>query len=332
MSFIEVSISKVNTTHRKVVLYPLKYPSILILTIVLLRQSAEPNRRTNAAPSLRIFTSRGPSNESRVRDRGVECGGDQASSSFGSSRIVDDDSILSDTSSHSSRRVVADRDGRPKAVRDLQLGHTRTRCSSTTHTMSAIHGVSHSRTRAMSASDSCIRGPRKRLSSLSLSTMSSTIVPKADLAAPEATDVDDLLGSFAPTSCARQHIKSLIGTSSRPRLPLLRSLKASPILFPRRPSTPEEPITPPDSPLPSICRTPSSYSEPESEYFPSLPSSAGPVTPVSSTTPTPSPTLKKKEVIRIQLSLLPQMWRDVVLKGVPPEEHRFVVKRIVDSS
>lgn len=220
-----------------------------------------------------------------------------SSSWDGNSTSVGSEVTVLPVISSPSFRVPTNKDGRPKAVRELQLTHARPRSSSTSASPPTAFGANHIRTRAASTSDYRFRGPRIRVSSLS--TMSTGIVPKADAVVPTATDVDDMLGSFAPTSCPRQHIKSLISSRPKPLLPQLLSLKSSPVLFPKRQLAPEESPSPPYSPLPAICRTPSSYSE--SEYFPSLPSSAGPLTPVHSTTPLP--TLKKKEVLYALVAL-----------------------------
>ena len=132
----------------------------------------------------------------------------------------------------------------------------------------------------------------------SFSSLGAGSVPKAEAVQPMTVGSEETIGSFTPTSCPRQHLQSVIGTSFRPGQlkNIARRLKLSTSsLPPYKSSRGVDDVStifpsPPDSPLPSICRTPSS--EADSEYFPTAPSSAGPLTPIQSRTT--SPTLRKQ--------------------------------------
>ncbi|OBZ68790.1 hypothetical protein A0H81_11361 [Grifola frondosa] len=87
------------------------------------------------------------------------------------------------------------------------------------------------------------------------------------------------VGAFTPTSCPRQSLQSLLAHKLPPAR-WLRKRTQSNVDAPVGASPSSlTPLSIPSSPtLPSICRTPSSYTA--SEYFPTAPSSAGPATPV----------------------------------------------------
>ena len=156
--------------------------------------------------------------------------------------------------------------------------------------------------------------PRPRLPSMLATVL---IQNKAPAQPRESTNDPELLGSFTPTSSPRPRLRSLLsGTNASPEFSGTLSSSSSPSQPPtpplRRPSAlrvgrgygteprrrhrsdaPRAGITRhwrsasdaapiesdhPGSPdLPSICRTPSSYS---SSDYPTAPSSAGPTTPV----------------------------------------------------
>ncbi|OCH91841.1 hypothetical protein OBBRIDRAFT_886648 [Obba rivulosa] len=93
------------------------------------------------------------------------------------------------------------------------------------------------------------------------------------------------LGSFTPTSCPRQSLLSLLAPGPVPPTPrysheLSRSTPWVPFTEESGRSSPSPPPSTLDSPIPSICRTPSEDNG--SDYFPSAPSSAGPSTPAHS--------------------------------------------------
>ncbi|KAI8978681.1 hypothetical protein BD414DRAFT_494079 [Trametes punicea] len=103
----------------------------------------------------------------------------------------------------------------------------------------------------------------------------------------------ELVGSFTPTSSPRQSLLNLLtvgGTVKSPTPSSPRSRRAPLHLLlggserrssdEHKPSPASSPIDSPSATIPSISRTPSSYSG--SEYFPTAPSSAGPPTPVHS--------------------------------------------------
>lgn len=151
---------------------------------------------------------------------------------------------------------------------------------------------------ASSATLGAAPGSRPRLPSMLASVLTQNRAPARP---SESTNNPDLIGSFTPTSCPRprlQRLLSLSGTSSSHPAPLPHPSAPHAASFgterrrahlhssqprSRHQSVPVPPlpVDPPASPnLPSICRTPSSYSG--SDYFSTAPSSAGPTTPVPS--------------------------------------------------
>jgi len=138
---------------------------------------------------------------------------------------------------------------------------------------------------------------RPRAPSLLLSlTPVPTPVP-AVLYAPQ--DEPEPLGSFAPTTSSIQSLQSIIASIANKVPSFPRASRHSNdaggfdgVLMCRSSEMFSHGSSmPPDSPtIPSICRTPSSYTD--SEYFPTAPSSAGPQTPACELSP--SPNLKYK--------------------------------------
>ncbi|EPT05228.1 hypothetical protein FOMPIDRAFT_1057522 [Fomitopsis schrenkii] len=131
------------------------------------------------------------------------------------------------------------------------------------------------------------RPPRSRLASL----VSTPSLAPAVLHVPQ--DEPETIGSFAPTNPPSLKLRTLLHPG--PSLPLAMRAFRRP-----RPDSPNDETwlgedsgsalrhspSPPDSPdIPSICRTPSSYTE--SDYFPTAPSSAGPATPAREFSPSP---------------------------------------------
>ncbi|KAH9854672.1 hypothetical protein C2E23DRAFT_817487 [Lenzites betulinus] len=148
--------------------------------------------------------------------------------------------------------------------------------------------------------------PRPRLPSMLSSVLTNPKAPvQTRIASPSHSD---LVGSFAPTSSPRERLLSLFSPGATPSrtLPGPRSTRHASLRLPadrvprehlapvrRKQQTASSPIDSPPSPaLPSICRTPSSYTG--SEYFSTAPSSAGPATPVHTMTPLPPPMLARK--------------------------------------
>ncbi|KAI0648073.1 hypothetical protein C8Q79DRAFT_551575 [Trametes meyenii] len=132
--------------------------------------------------------------------------------------------------------------------------------------------------------------PRPRLPSMLSSVLTNPRAAVQTQIAP--TGESDLVGSFAPTSCPRRRLLSILSTGGAPcpspapsatqsprrvSLRLDTSRPKRPDAASRRTWSASSPVDSPSTPLPSICRTPSSYSG--SEYFPTAPSSAGPATP-----------------------------------------------------
>ncbi|KAI0785276.1 hypothetical protein C8Q75DRAFT_776661 [Abortiporus biennis] len=199
-------------------------------------------------------------------------------------------------------------DAVPKAVRNLRSNHTRSMSVTMRRTTPSTIPPStprSERARSRAASTVSYSGPHgpARIRVSSLATISTGVVPKAEAVEPIATGGEETIGSFTPTGCPRQQLHSLLGPATRPRFYSVagRRSNGSPrgaILPHRRQSmtisnSPPDnaPTMNPDSPIPSICRTPSSYSE-DSEYFSTAPSSAGPQTPTVTFSPLPPPMLK----------------------------------------
>ena len=163
----------------------------------------------------------------------------------------------------------------------------------------------HSRTR--SASSAAIRSspkaatPRERAASISAQaspslrhfvTLPRGILPKPAPASPVASGAEETIGAFSPTSCPRLHLQHVLGTAPRSRKRRGERLRldfdfASDLAQQQQQrrdgAASGSDASPPLSPIPSICRTPSS----ESEYVSTAPSSAGPATPVHSATTSP---------------------------------------------
>ncbi|KAH8104612.1 hypothetical protein BXZ70DRAFT_921677 [Cristinia sonorae] len=157
----------------------------------------------------------------------------------------------------------------------------------------------HSRASSSISQIDSLRSPRARVLSLSsFASTNSCDAQKAEALTPVSVEGEETIGSFAPTSCPRQHIHSLLGSMphhkffsvARRRLGLGLGPSGSrsspkPHIFDHNDdnaSSLDDEDSPPPSPLPSICRTPSSESHSEaSDYFPTAPSSVGPATPAS---------------------------------------------------
>ncbi|TCD65496.1 hypothetical protein EIP91_002580, partial [Steccherinum ochraceum] len=157
-------------------------------------------------------------------------------------------------------------------------------------------------TRTSSSASHTIHDTRKtpRARVLSLSALAApSDAPKAEALTPIAVPGEETIGSFAPTSCPRQHMQSVLGSMPRPRFfsfarhRLAINDRPSPLRMPHTfdqydDTSSLEDNSPPDSPLPSICRTPSSESQSGSDYCPTAPSSAGPSTPILGSSAAPS--------------------------------------------
>lgn len=107
------------------------------------------------------------------------------------------------------------------------------------------------------------------------------------------TDVSTMFGSFSPTASPRHSLQALLVANTLVADSCFPSSRVSHPLSSAGPSDsnsskdlPQDLSSLPNSPtLPSICRTPSSYTD--SEYFPTAPSSAGPATPAREVSPSP---------------------------------------------
>ncbi|KAI0632108.1 hypothetical protein C8Q77DRAFT_1123887 [Trametes polyzona] len=191
----------------------------------------------------------------------------------------------------------------PLAPKQAKALHHHVRAKSTTAVGEPSHLDSPSarttpRARASSSATMATQTrsrPRPRLPSMLSSVLTN---PRASVQTRiVSTKESDLVGSFAPTSSPRERLLSLLSPGSVAPSPApsappspcrgplrlsmsLRHASADPASRQRRRHhslSPADCDSPP-TPLPSICRTPSSYTG--SEYFPTAPSSAGPATPV----------------------------------------------------
>lgn len=187
----------------------------------------------------------------------------------------------------------------PRAVQALRSRHSRTRSAAALSSEPKTLYTASLRMRAASTTESSTPSTRH----LRTMSFSQGILPRVEPVLSLTTDMEETIGSFSPTSCPRQHLHHILGERKPSRL-RFNSLRTVPSMRLKLPfdldlaaadnhrsgvgaddnddrSSQASPV----SPIPSICRTPSSYSE--SEYFPTAPSSAGPVTPVHSNSSSP---------------------------------------------
>ncbi|TFK91108.1 hypothetical protein K466DRAFT_515938 [Polyporus arcularius HHB13444] len=190
-------------------------------------------------------------------------------------------------------------------------GHTRAK-STVEHIENASASLDYRATRRARAASSATLGRQPRLPSM----LASLLTHKRAPVQPRTAAHDpDLVGSFTPTSSPRPRLQSLLSGLGTGPSDSISFIGASP----SQPPSPSShfataprnlgrarhqsegprvrarvsvgaPVDAPASPtLPSICRTPSSYSG--SEYFTptTAPSSAGPATPVHTATTLPLP-------------------------------------------
>lgn len=176
----------------------------------------------------------------------------------------------------------------PRAVQALRSRHSRPRsvssAPSTAHEKSSnINRASSLRSRASSTSTSEL--PFHKPNYMHTVSLSGTSALRAQPILSIERETEETIGSFSPTSCPRRHLHEILEASkpqSRIRFNSLtgfgtrssklhRSIDAS--IRGERTRTDSPPDSDDDqshtsssSSIPSICRTPSSYSE--SEYFP----------------------------------------------------------------
>ncbi|KAL7279964.1 hypothetical protein ACG7TL_006375 [Trametes sanguinea] len=209
----------------------------------------------------------------------------------------------------------------------------------------------HPRHRARAASSAAAGShpslrPRPRIPSM----LSSIVTPGAPVRAQK--EDSESLGSFivtgsdstrqsllnvlSPRGAERPRTYSSLPASSRAALRLTLGRFDGRAPSERRlPVSTSSPIDPPSTTIPSICRTPSSYTG--SEYFPTAPSSAGPATPVHTVATLPvarkseslHPVLEGLEQLvrdvreaRLELPVLSQVRRDVVFAGLSTAERQ----------
>lgn len=187
----------------------------------------------------------------------------------------------------------------PKAVQALRSRHARTRsASSAAGPIEKTLYSSPLRTRSSSTSTTELPFYKPHL--MHTVAPSSATAPRARPILSLGKETEETIGAFSPTSCPRRHLheileaskppsrlrfNSLRGFATRPKLPWAvdtnASSSSSGSTSGRSPSSSDSDDDQSHvSSLPSICRTPSSYSE--SDYFPTAPSSVGVVTPVHS--------------------------------------------------
>lgn len=178
----------------------------------------------------------------------------------------------------------------PLPVQALKRAHART-LSASSSPIQRSFVPAPTRVRAASVAEQP-RPPRSRTNSQFL-TLPRGIVPKASPVSSVSAETEETIGAFSPTSCPRLHLHHLLGASSARRTRKIERLRLDFDFAVDAAASRSEAgdATSPTSPIPSICRTPSSY-DAESDYFPTAPSSAGPATPVHSVTA--SPVLQQK--------------------------------------
>lgn len=169
----------------------------------------------------------------------------------------------------------------PLPVQALKRAHARTLSASASPSQRSFVPTP-TRARAASVAEQP-RPPRSRTTSQFL-TLPRGIVPKATPVSSVSAEAEETIGAFSPTSCPRLHLHHLLAISSARRTRKIERLRLD-FDFAVDASSGEAGDAP-ASPIPSICRTPSSY-DAESDYFPTAPSSAGPATPVHSVTASP---------------------------------------------
>ena len=171
----------------------------------------------------------------------------------------------------------------PRPIQMLRASHTRSRSATTSPTPSPLSAPplregAVSTTERSSTARPC--SPHHFL------TLPRGMIPRASPVSAVETETDETIGAFSPTSCPRRHLHLLLGTLPKSRKRKAERLRLDFDFAPDVQSQQESSDrSPPLSPIPSICRTPSSYSE--SEYFSTAPSSAGPTTPVHSNSTSP---------------------------------------------
>ena len=175
----------------------------------------------------------------------------------------------------------------PRPVQILRKSHARSRSASSfaSGPFAAPPGL---RERAASIPERS--GSPRPASVHNFVTLPRGIVPKPTPVDPVETETEETIGAFSPTSCPRRHLHHFLETApkswrSKRNIDRLRlDFDPAPDTTSQTQRSPSD-SSPPLSPIPSISRTPSSYSG--SEYFPTAPSSAGPATPVHSASTSP---------------------------------------------
>lgn len=191
----------------------------------------------------------------------------------------------------------------PKAVQTLRSRHTRIRSASSAATpREKTLYSSPLRTRSSSTSTSELPFYKPHLSNTMPSSRATAARAQPILSLDK--EAEETIGSFSPTSCPRRYLHEILEASKPPSRLRFNSLRAFSPKLPWAVNTAASEIqssgssgsrTPTSSDsddeqshtpnLPSICRTPSSYSE--SDYFPTAPSSVGVITPVHSNPSSP---------------------------------------------
>ncbi|PSR74807.1 hypothetical protein PHLCEN_2v9521 [Hermanssonia centrifuga] len=180
---------------------------------------------------------------------------------------------------------------KPRAVQSLRLAHGRSRSTTTSTTSTSSIFAGSRRARAASTSESSSYAGVAYKYTM---TLPRGIVPVVEPISSLVTETEETIGSFSPTSCPRRRLHSILEANTpswsptrrkQQRLRVITSPELEVGFTSNEGATSSSLPSPPLSPIPSICRTPSSYSE--SDYFSTAPSSAGPTTPVHSTASSP---------------------------------------------
>ncbi|KAI0720486.1 hypothetical protein C8T65DRAFT_633160 [Cerioporus squamosus] len=267
--------------------------------------------RTNRQPILRILTTESILSDVHHADSMSPSTDRSAAASTSRAELTDAPDVIRDSSRHPINTPSATlAHPFPSSLSPgTSRGHTRAK-STIEHIEEASVSPVHRATRRARAASSATLGGQPRLPSMLASLLTHH---RAPVQPRTAAHDPDLVGSFTPTSSPRPRLRSLLSGLGAGSSDSFSSISASPQPPPPSPhfavaarslsrtrhqsegprvrarAPASTPIDAPGTPtLPSICRTPSSYSG--SDYFATTaPSSAGPATPVHTAAVLPLP-------------------------------------------
>ena len=277
-------------------------------------QPSSSSERTHKQPALHILTNDNSLSDIRSTDS-MSYTSEQPAASTSRAALTDVPDVMPEPSRHSNNIPNA------TLAHPFPSGSSSSACrvhsrakSTTEHIEKATASLDHRATRRARAASSATVGTRPRLPSMLASLLTHHRAP----AQPRTAAHDpDLVGSFTPTSSPRPRLQSLIsglgaGSSDsfgsigasppQPSPPPSRFATATRSLSrhrhqseaPRPRARAQTSARSASPSLPSICRTPSSYSGSDYFTFPTAasstaPSSAGPATPVHTAPALPVP-------------------------------------------